>query len=193
VAVVAESALNAKADVMIMSVGALMDQGLRTKLFELAKKNDCRIHIPSGAVAGLDGLKAAGRRLRSISLTTTKPPSGLQGAPYVLAHRIPLFALKERTTIFEGPAEEAVRAFPANVNVAATLSLVCGVPVHVRIVADPAIKVNMHEISAEGEFGRMTIKVENVPSPANPKTSYLAALSAFATIRGLAGCVMIGT
>ena len=96
--------------------------------------------------------------------------------------------------IFEGSALEAVKAFPANVNVAATLFLAAeGSEVWVNVVADPGIHVNRHEIEVEGDFGRISTKVENVPSPKNPKTSYLAALSAIATLRSIVEPVKIGT
>ncbi|VVB64953.1 putative L-aspartate dehydrogenase [uncultured archaeon] len=102
--------------------------------------------------------------------------------------------MKGPTTVFEGSAAEAVKAFPANVNVAATLCLAAREGnVRVRSVADPDIKVNMHEIVAEGDFGQMTTRVENVPSPKNPKTSYLAALSAIATLRSIVEPIKIGT
>ena len=98
------------------------------------------------------------------------------------------------TLIFEGSAAEAVKAFPANVNVAATLYLAAGgSDVRVAVVADPNIHVNRHEIEVEGDFGRISTRVENVPSPRNPKTSYLAALSAIATLRSIVETVKIGT
>jgi aspartate dehydrogenase len=143
----------------------------------------------------LDGLKSASiGTIERISLTTTKNPKGLEGAPYILQQKIDLRALTQAAVVFEGAASEAVRGFPANVNVAATLSLAArGVPVHVKIVADPNIHVNRHEIVVEGEFGKIFTKVENVPSPSNPKTSYLAALSAIATLRSIVEPVKIGT
>jgi aspartate dehydrogenase len=108
--------------------------------------------------------------------------------------KIDLKGLKEPTTIFEGSAAEAVKAFPANVNVAATLCLAAREgEVKVKIIADPNIKVNRHEIVAEGDFGQIITRVENVPSPKNPKTSYLAALSAIATLRSIVEPIKIGT
>lgn len=97
--------------------------------------------------------------------------------------------------MYEGPAREAVRKFPANVNVAATLSL-AGIGLDktkVKIVADPEVKNNIHEISVQGDFGELKTRVENVPSPQNPKTSYLAALSAIATLKKITDGVEIGT
>ncbi|HPE63046.1 MAG TPA: aspartate dehydrogenase [Methanothrix sp.] len=195
VAGVAKAALERGRDLMIMSVGALMDQDLRRMVEGLAKDRSCRVYLPSGAISGLDGLKSAGAgRIDLVTLTTTKNPKGFVGAPYIEEKKIDLDGISKATVIFEGPAEEAVRAFPANVNVAATLSLTArGSRVMVRIVADPGVDVNIHQITAEGDFGRITTRVENVPSPRNPKTSYLAALSAIATLRSIAEPIKIGT
>ncbi|MCQ8902667.1 MAG: aspartate dehydrogenase [Methanothrix sp.] len=191
---VAEAALKRGKDIMIMSVGALMDRELYRSICSMAESNGCRVYIPSGAITGLDGLKSASiARLKSVVLTSTKPPAGLEGAPYVVEKKIDLHAFKEPSLIYEGPASEAVRAFPANVNVAATLSLTYGQDAWVRIVVDPDATVNVHEIVAEGDFGRMVTRVENVPSPRNPRTSYLAALSAIATLKNLTLNVRIGT
>jgi aspartate dehydrogenase len=192
---VAKAALERGRDLMIMSVGALLDRSLLRMVEDLAEENGSRVYLPSGAISGLDGLKSAGAgRIDLVTLTTTKNPKGFVGAPYIEDMKIDLDAIKEPEVIFKGTAEEAVVAFPANVNVAATLSLTArGARVMVKIVADPAAEVNIHEITAEGDFGRITTRVENVPSPRNPKTSYLAALSAVATLRSIAEPVKIGT
>ncbi|NYT01320.1 MAG: aspartate dehydrogenase [Methanosarcinales archaeon] len=191
---VARAALSRGRDLMIMSVGALMDPDLLQTVQDLAEEHGCKVYLPSGAISGLDGLKSAGvGEIRKVSLTTTKNPAGLEGAPYILEKGIDLQSLKEPTLIFEGPAREAVRAFPANVNVAATLSLAYGGQVEVRIVADPRIKVNRHEILVEGDFGCISTRVENVPSPRNPRTSFLAALSAIATLQSIVSPIKIGT
>jgi aspartate dehydrogenase len=180
---------------MIMSVGALMDGDFFREVRDQASKNNTRVILPSGAIAGLDGLKSASiGTIRKITLTTTKNPKGLEGAPYILQQRIDLGALTQAAVIFEGAASDAVLGFPANVNVAATLSLAArDVIVHVKIIADPSIHVNRHEIVVEGDFGSIFTRVENVPSPSNPKTSYLAALSAIATLRSIVEPVKIGT
>jgi aspartate dehydrogenase len=180
---------------MIMSVGALADKELYKSIKIMAKENDSRIYIPSGAISGLDGLKSASiGTIRKVTLTTTKNPAGLEGAPYILENKIDLAALKVATVIFEGSATDAVKAFPANVNVAATLCLAAREgEVRVKIIADPNIHVNRHEIMAEGNFGQIFTRVENVPFPRNPKTSYLAALSAIATLRSIVEPIKIGT
>jgi len=195
VPIVAKAALGKGKDLMIMSVGALLDRDLHETVQEMAREHNCKVYLPSGAISGLDGLKSAGiGQIKKISLTTTKNPAGFEGAPYIEEMNIDLEDISEPTVIFEGLAEEAVKAFPANVNVAATLSLTARpAKVHVKVVVDPGIKVNVHEIRAEGDFGQITTKVENVPSPRNPKTSYLAALSAIATLKSIVEPVKIGT
>lgn len=191
---IARRALSAKKNVLIMSVGGLLAGN--KDLFDLARKNNSRLYIPSGALAGLDGLKSASvAGIKKVTLTTKKAPKALEGAPYLLQNQIDLSSIKEEKVIFEGTALEAVRGFPKNVNVAATLSLASLGPqkTRVRIVAVPGLKQNMHEIEAEGEFGKFFARTENNPSPDNPKTSYLAALSAIATLEGALDNVRIGT
>lgn len=192
---IARAALGAGKSLMIMSVGALADAELYREVKRLAADHRTRVYLPSGAISGLDGLKSASiGEIRRVTLTTTKKPASLEGAPYIREKGIDLKALRGPTLIFEGTASEAVKAFPANVNVAATLCLAAREgEVRVKIIADPQIKVNQHEIVAEGDFGRITTKVENVPSPKNPKTSYLAALSAIATLRSIVEPMKIGT
>ena len=192
---IARAVLMGGKTLMIMSVGALANTELFQEVKDLAKEHDSRVYIPSGAISGLDALKSASiGTIRTVSLTTTKNPSGLKGAPYILEKKIDLDALTGPTLIFEGSAAEAVKAFPANVNVAATLYLAAGESdVRVAVVADPNIHVNRHEIVVEGDFGRISTRVENVPSPRNPRTSYLAALSAIATLRSIMETVKIGT
>jgi len=193
---VVPAALHAGCDVMIMSVGAFADEKLFKTIYNIAKEMDCKIYLPSGAIAGLDGLKsAASEQIYSVTLTTQKPPAGLAGAPFVIQNNIDLEDIKSRTVIFEGKASEAVKGFPANVNVAATLSL-AGIgfeKTKVRIVANPALCRNIHEITVEGSFGKLTSKVENVPSPTNPKSSYLASLSAIATLKKITDPLQVGT
>ncbi len=192
---IARAALESGKGLMIMSVGALADLELYREVKNLARAHGSRVYIPSGAISGLDGLKSASiGTIRKVTLTTTKNPKGLKGAPYILENKIDLEALKQPTVIFEGTAAEAVKAFPANVNVAATLCLAAREgEVRVKIIADPGINVNLHEIVAEGDFGRISTRVENVPSPMNPKTSYLAALSAIATLKSIVEPLKIGT
>ncbi len=184
-------ALAAGKHVMTMSVGALADREFYDEVTKTAKAKKLKVLIPSGAIGGLDWIRSASRAgLDSVSITVRKPPRGLEGAPYVVEHKIDLKAIKTPTQIYEGKAAEAVTAFPANVNVAAALSL-AGIGVErttVRVIADPTVERNVHEITAEGPPGRLHVTVENVPAPTNPKTSWVAALSAIQKLSEIEEC-----
>ncbi|MCG2727317.1 MAG: aspartate dehydrogenase [Candidatus Methanoperedenaceae archaeon] len=183
-------------DLMVLSVGAFMDSGLLERFVRAAKEHHCKIYIPSGAVAGIDGLKSASvASIDKVVLSTTKNPDGLMGAPFVLEHNIDLASFREKTLLFEGSAQDAVRAFPANVNIAASLSLagIGAKETQVRVFVDPEATKNIHELVVEGDFGKFTCRVENIPSPDNPKTSFLAALSAIATLKKITEPLQIGT
>lgn len=180
-------------DIMVMSVGGLIESA---DLLEEAGKKGIKVHIPSGAICGIDGLKAAKiAGIESVTLTTKKPPRGLIGAPYLEENKIDLSALKGEKVVFEGSAEEAVKAFPKNVNVSSVLSLAGIGPkkTKVRIVTSPEFSKNTHEIEIKGEFGIISTRTENVPSKSNPKTSRLAILSAMAVLKSLTESVKIGT
>jgi len=186
-----QKALSKGKDIMVMSVGGMIDY---LHLFAEARKKKCKIYFPSGAIAGLDGIRAAKEAyLDSVTLETSKPPQGLEGAPYLLEKNIDLRGIKEKVVVFEGNCQEAVKAFPKNINVAAALSF-AGIGMEktkVRIIADPSLKRNVHHIIVKGDFGKLEISAENVPSPSNPRTSYLAILSAIATLRGIVNGVKI--
>ena len=182
-------------DMMVLSVGAFQDASFYSLLKEKAASHNSKIYIPSGAIAGTDGLKsAADAGLSSVSVTTRKPISGLIGSPYLIQNNINLQKIEVPTLVFEGSAADAVLAFPKNVNVCATISL-CGLgfdKTTVRIIADPTISENIHELDVCGEFGHMKMIIENKPSPQNPKTSYLAALSAVSALKRITDPVQIG-
>jgi aspartate dehydrogenase len=190
-------ALEKGKDVMILSVGALLCvEGLLEEIERVSKEKGCVAYIPPGAVAGIDGLKSgAVAGMRSVELTTIKPPLGFKGNRYVAEKGIDLSSIEKEETLFVGPAKEAVKHFPENVNVAASLSLAGIGPeaTGVKIVAKPSAGENVHEIEAEGTFGKLFVRVENVPSAANPKTSYLAALSAIATLKSISYPIRVGT
>lgn len=190
------SVLEGGKDLVILSAGALLDPKLLNEFVDEAGEHNCRIYVPSGAIAGIDGLKSASMgSINRVVLSTTKNPEGLKGAPFVLENNIDLGSFRERTLLFEGSAEDAVRAFPANVNVAASLSL-AGIGAKrtmVRVFVDPEAEKNIHELTVEGDFGTLTCCVENVPSPLNPRTSFLAALSAIATLKKITEPLQIGT
>ena len=185
--------LQAGKDLMVLSVGALV--GVLEEWARLAAAHRCRILVPSGAIVGLDGVKGAREgAITAVTMETRKPPRGLAGAPYIEQHRIDLDAITRETLLFEGPATEAVRAFPANVNVVAALSLAGVGPerTRIRIFAVPGLPRNQHRVVVEGEFGRLTIEIENVPSE-NPRTGRLSYLSAIAMLRELGAPVRVGT
>jgi len=188
----APKALGAGRDLVVLSCGGLLG---RRDWIDLAAAKGCRIRVPSGAIAGLDGVKAACLgAITSVTMETRKPPAGLAGAPWVVERRIDLAAIREETLLFEGPATEACRAFPANVNVLAALSLAGIGPdkTRTRIFAAPAQRMNRHRITVEGEFGRLAVEVENVPSE-NPRTGKLSYLSAIALLRELGATLRVGT
>jgi aspartate dehydrogenase len=174
-------------DLMIMSTGALLNSRFYDQLIDIAEKHDAKIYLPTGAIAGIDAIRSVKHLLSEVTLTTTKNPKGLEGAPFFDKHKTDLKKIKKPVVIYEGKALEAVTLFPANVNVAAVLSLagVGGKKTKVRIVADPKSKMNVHEITAKGRFGEMRFQIKNFPSPTNPKTSYLAVLSAIECLRSI--------
>jgi len=182
---IALSVLQNKRDLMIMSVGALLDESIYDILSDACNDFKKTIYLPSGAIAGLDGIKSIKDELESLSITTTKHPRSLKGAKFFENSKIDLDAINSPTTIFEGTAKEAVSLFPANINVAALLSLsgIGSEKTGVKIVADPNTDKNTHHIEAAGKFGKMTFTIENFPDPSNPKTSRLAILSAIETLR----------
>jgi aspartate dehydrogenase len=164
---VALSVLQNKKDLMIMSVGALLDESIYEILSDACKDFKKTIYLPSGAIAGLDAIKS------------------VKGAKFFESSDIDLDSLTSEHVIFQGNAKEAVSLFPANINVAALLSLtgIGSEKTRVKIVADPNTDKNTHHIEASGSFGKMTFTIENYPDTNNPKTSRLATLSAIETLR----------
>jgi aspartate dehydrogenase len=189
-------AIKSGKDLMIMSVGALFDDKLRKEIISEAERKGRKIFIPSGAVLGIDGIKAAGmEKIREVILTTRKPPAALKYSKYLEDHNINLAGLRRPTLVFEGPAREAVKAFPATVNVAATLSL-AGIGfdrTKVRIIADPKIKRNIHEVRVKSKSGELMTEARNLPFHETPSTSHLAALSAMRTLKNLSETIQVGT
>lgn len=187
----APAVLDAGRDLLVLSVGALL---AHPEWVERAALRGARIHVPSAAIAGLDGLKGAAvaGHLETVVMETRKPPRGLAGAPGVAA--VDLDRLVEATVVFEGSARDACRVFPANVNVVAAVSLAGLGPdrTRIRVVADPALQRNRHTVMAEGSFGRLRVELENVPSE-NPRTGRLAYLSTIAYLRDLGTSLRVGT
>lgn len=179
----AQEVLTRDKDLIMISACALL---LSPELNDITKKSNGRLLIPSGAIAGLDAISAlqcAG--IDSATIATTKPPRGIQGAPYIVAEDINIDSIKEKTLIFRGNALEAAKAFPANVNVAATLSLAGIGPekTTVEVWADPDAKGNCHEITVKGGSSTIKTSIENLPDPTNPKSSMLAGYSIVAALK----------
>ncbi len=183
-----------KKNLLVMSTGGLLQNG---SLLERAAKSGIRVIVPSGAIAGLDAIKAAkAGRIEEAVITTHKPPKTLEGAPYVEQHGLDMSAITTETVVFEGNAAQAMQGFPANINVAATLALACGLGptrTRVRIIADPTTNRNVHHVFVRGSSGTISATVENVPSSKNPKTSELAVMAACAAIDDIFSSVRIGT
>ena len=189
---IAPKALGAGRDLVVLSCGALLG---RADWVALAERQGCRILVPSGAIAGLDGVKGgAVGPVTSVTMESRKAPAGWAGAPWVVQQKIDLDAIRQETLIFEGPATAACPAFPANVNVLAALSLAGIGPERTttRIYAVPGLTRNTHRISVEGEFGSLAIEVRNVPSE-NPRTGRLSYLSTIALLRDLGATLRVGT
>lgn len=192
--VVAELAKNVFAagkDLMVISVGALLEH---SEVMAESRRTGCRLYVPSGAIAGLDGIKSACvGQIAHVTHTTRKPPLGLEGAPYLVERGISLAGLQEEREVFSGSAREACRGFPANVNVTGAVSLAGIGPdqTRVKILAVPGLTRNCHDIEVEGEFGRLHVHIENVPSE-NPKTGKLTALSIIRAVQDAVDTVRIG-
>ncbi|MBU0635187.1 MAG: DUF108 domain-containing protein [Candidatus Omnitrophica bacterium] len=190
---VVEQAVKYGKDVMIMSVGGLLN---KPNLIKKIEKKKIRLYVPSGAIAGLDALKAARmERIDKVTLVTKKPVAGLSGADFIRKNKINLAKIKKEMKIFEGTAEEAVKGFPKNINVAAILSLagIGAKKTRVCIIASRKLSRNTHTIEIEGNFGKIISCTENVPSEQNPKTSKLAMLSALATLDSILSNIKLGT
>lgn len=192
----AEALLSKGIAVIVLSAGALCDEKLRARLERAAGQHRALLYLPSGGIGGLDALKAAcAAGVDEVSIAVTKPPAAWKGIPYVERKNIDLDRLAGPVTLFEGTAREGVPHFPANVNIAAALSL-AGIGferTRLKVVADPALKFNTHFITIKGRTGTIDLRFESVPSPDNPKTAMLACYSALAAFRQFNSPVRYGT
>ncbi len=172
-------------DILFISAAGLLNHPQVLKDLNVSKSH---AYLPSGALCGLDGVIAMREMgITSSKIASTKPPNGLKGAPYVVENDIDLDAITKKTCIFEGNAYDAAKGFPANVNVAASLSL-AGIQAdqtRVEVWADPAATGNMHEITVKSDYSTLVSRIENVPDPTNPKSSALTAQSIVATLRNM--------
>jgi aspartate dehydrogenase len=175
------------------SAGALMHN---MSLVEDARTKGARIIVPTGALLGLDAVRAAAQgRIHSAIIVSRKPPLAWAGAPYAEAHGFELRGLTEPLRLFRGNALEAAEGFPANVNVAAALALAGIGPqkTEVELWADPGVTHNTHTIRVESEAARFSMTIEGIPSPENPRTGLLTPLSVIACLRGLQDTLRIGS
>lgn len=189
---VAESAIDRARIFMPLSVGQLLEHW---DLVARAKDKGARILVPTGGLIGFDAVRAAAEgEIRSVHMVTRKPPNGLDGAPYLRERGISLKNLDKPMKVFDGTAREGARGFPANVNVAAALSLAGIGPdrTHLEIWADPALTLNTHRIEVDADTARFSMSIENVPSE-NPRTGKIVALSTVAALRGLVAELKVGT
>lgn len=184
--------LKARKKTLVMSVGRLF---ACRDLIPTARRYRASLIVPSGAIAGLDAIKAARLAgLSSVTIISRKPPAGFQGNAFLIKSGVRIELITSDQVLFEGSVKDAVARFPQNINVAAAVALAAeGIRVKVRIIASPSLQRNTHEIICEGKSGSIRTITENVPCPDNPKTSYLAVLSAVQALKQLSDDVKIGT
>jgi len=188
--------LSSGIDLIPASLGALVDEKLLETLIDAAETAGSILHVPSGGIGALDAIQAVMcESVEEITMTSRKPPVAWKGIPYVDRMNLDLNNMKEPTVLFEGSAQDCVKRFPQNINIAAALSL-AGVgfgKTRIRILADPTVQRNTHEIVSKSDAGKFTITLENVPDPENPKTTYMACYSVVAALRTLRTAYRVGT
>lgn len=192
-AAIARSALEAGRIFMPLSVGALLDH---MELVDLARENGGRIIVPTGALLGLDAVRAAAiGTVNDVTLTTRKPPAGLKGAPYLVANNISLEGLEQAKRLFTGSAREAAKGFPANLNIAAALALAGIGPdaTRVEIWADPTLTRNTHTVTVRSDSSDFTMTLENKPTDENPRTGRITAQSVIAALERLTAPLVVGS
>ncbi len=188
-------ALEKGKDVVVMSIGAFVDDDLREKCKLLAKQNNCKIYFPSGAICGIDGLSAAStEEIEEVILISYKSPKALKDLKYFAKQGIKLGDIKKPKVVYEGFARDAVQHFPKNVNVAATIAI-AGLGferTRVKIIVDPKATRNTHRLIVKSKSGEIESWTTNLPFPENPRTSYLAALSVISAVKKIIGNVWVG-
>lgn len=190
---VAEPAVARGRIFMPLSVGALIDH---MHLIERARETGARIVVPTGALLGLDAVRATAEgKIISVSMVTRKPPAGLAGAPLLVARGLSVDGLQEPLRVFAGSAREAIAGFPANVNVAVALSLAGIGPdrTQVEVWADPGVTRNTHTITVRSDSSDLTMTIENIPDADNPRTGRITPLSVLAALRRLASPLVVGS
>ncbi len=190
---IAESALTRGRIFIPLSVGQLLDH---MDLVALAAKHGGRIIVPTGALLGLDAVRAVSEgSVSSVKIVTRKPPAGLKGAPHLVVNNISVDGLTAPLRVFAGSAREAIKGFPANVNVAVALSLAGIGPdqTQVEVWADPTSQRNTHTIEVTSDSSDFTMTIAGRPTESNPATGRITPLSALATLRRLTAPLVVGT
>lgn len=184
--------LKAQKQVIVLSVGALL---FHPELIAMAKEQGGVIHVPTGALIGLDAMIAAAEgNIHSVRMVTRKPPKGLEGAPHLVENNISIAGLTEAKKVFEGNARDAAKGFPANLNVVVALALAGVGPEKtlLEIWADPSVVRNTHTIVVDSDSAKFTMTMENIPSE-NPKTGRIVAQSVIAMLRKMKSGFKVGT
>jgi len=190
---IARPAMEAGRVMVTVSAAALIEN---MDIVDLARARGGRIIMATGALLGLDAVRAAAKsEIHSVTMITRKPPKSLKGAPHLDVIGVDVLALTEPTKLFDGSAREGARGFPANVNVAAALALAGIGPDRTRlqIWADPTLERNTHTIKVDADSARFELMIENVPSPEKPGTGRITALSMIAALEGLTATLKVGT
>lgn len=189
---VARPTLEAGKIVVVASVGGLLGA---PHLTEIATRTGGRILVPSGALLGLDAVQAAAQgKIDSVTIVTRKPPASLKGAPAIEQMGLDLDGLTAPVQCFAGSAQDAIKGFPANTNVAVALGL-AGIGTdrtQVEVWADPTVDRNTHSITVLSDSANMTMKIEGIPSDDNPRTGRITPLSVISTLRRLTAPMVIG-
>ena len=191
-----EDILKSGIDLIPSSLGAFVDGHLYQRMINAAIQSGACLLIPSGGIGGLDALKAViHAKVDFVTMTTRKPPVAWKKIPFVEEMNLDLENISEPTLLFNGPARDCVKKFPQNINIAAALSL-AGTgfeKTQIRIMADPTVNFNTHEIEYQGEAGRFRMVLENLAVPENPKTTYMACLSVLASLKQVGKAHRVGT
>ena len=190
---VAEPALNAGRTFMPLSVGALL---ANADLIDLAAASGGRIVVPSGAILGLDAIRAVAEgNVASVAIVTRKPPAGLEGAPALVAAGVSVAGIETPLLLFSGSAREAAKGFPANLNVAVAVALAGIGPdrTTIEVWADPGVTRNTHTVTVKSDSSDLAMTIENIPSDENPRTGRITGLSVMAALRRLTAPLVIGT
>lgn len=189
----ARSAIDAGKVFMPLSCAQLLEHA---ELIDRAEETGARIIVPTGAIIGLDTIRAmAVGKIHEVTLETRKPPRGLAGAPHLVENEISVDGLTEAKQVFKGTAREAAIGFPANVNVAAALSL-AGIGADqtmVEVWADPGVDRNHQSVRVRSDSGEAEMQIRNIPSEENPRTGKITALSTIACLQRMTAPMVAGT